>query len=723
LKPFLQVADQYYVLATSVLADRETRVLKQGETFAIFDSYGDIQPVTHAESGVFHRGTRHLSHLEFNVFGDNRPLLLNSTLRDDNGLLKIDLTNRDLVLPSAGFVPKGTLYIHREKFLLDATCFEQVEISNYGPIDVKVDFSYRMGADFKDIFEVRGTRREKRGEQSALKREGDQVTVEYQGLDGIQRTTSFQFSVADFTFEHETVRFALNVPSRKSVNFQVNVAFRQESQSIPKSTYKEGLEKIHSDHHAGRKRYCSLRTSNEQFDGWMRRSTDDLVMMTTQTPSGELYPYAGIPWFCAAFGRDGIITAMQTLWANPALSKGVLEFLAKTQAQEHVAERDATPGKIIHEIRRGEMANLKEIPFGLYYGSVDSTPLFLCLTGMYLSRTGDNETIKRIWPAIEKAIFWLDRYGDLDGDGFIEYQRENPNGLVQQGWKDSHDSVFHADGSDARGPIALCEVQAYAYMARIEAAKAAEVTGHHDLADDLRKKAADLKEKFDQSFWLDDLGTYALALDGQKKPCRVFSSNAGQCLFTGIVKPERAEILAKNLMMPESFSGWGVRTISTDAIRYNPMSYHNGSVWPHDCSLIAWGLAKYGYKNEVERIFSGLFRSALYMEQVRMPEVFCGFLRREGEAPTLYPHACSPQAWAAGSVYLMIQSLLGLSIHAGDKRVMLEKPVLPEAIETMRISGLEVDGSTVDLVVQNYHSDVSVQIVHRSPGVSIAVLK
>lgn len=723
MKTFLQVADQYYVLATSVLADREIRVLKQGETFAIFDSYGDIQPVTHSESGIFHRGTRHLSKFEFMIWGDQRPLLLNSILRDDNGLLKVDMTNRDMERPGVGFIPKGTLYIHREKFLFDSTCFEKVTITNYGPVDVKIDAAYRIDADFADIFEVRGTKREQRGTMAPFRQTGRDIRLVYTGLDRITRTTVISFLMIDVQLDGDMTRFDLTVPARGGVEFHVKVSLQQEHQEINVPDYMTGIKCLRTDHIAGRDLYCTVRTSNEQFDNWMRRSTDDLVMMTTKTESGFSYPYAGIPWFCAPFGRDGIITALQVLWANAGLAKGVLHYLARTQARDHVVEQDCTPGKIIHEVRAGEMAALKEIPFGQYYGSIDSTPLFVCLGGEYLTRTNDLETVRSLWPHFERALLWMERYGDLDGDGFLEYQRESRNGLVQQGWKDSHDSVFHADGSEALGPIALCEVQGYAYKAYREGAKMAEALGHRDFALAWRERALDLKERFDQAFWLEDMGTYALALDGDKRACRVLSSNAGQCLFTRIVKSERAERLVKTLMAPESFGGWGVRTIATSVERYNPMSYHNGSVWPHDVSLIAWGMSKYGFKDEVERLFNGLFRAATYMELMRMPEVFCGFERSEGEAPTLYPHACSPQAWAAASVYLLLQAMLGITIDANRKCVWFRHPRLSDSIETLKISGLPVGDGRVDLIVQNYHSDVSVQLGRRSAGITVSVEK
>ncbi len=719
----IEVADQYYVLATSVLADRETRVLKQGETFGIFDSYGDVRPVTHAEAGIYHRGTRYLSRFELLMGEEKRPLLLNSILRDDNGLLKVDMTNHDIDPEGPVFIPKGTLHIHREKFLLDSRCFERINIVNYGSEDLETTLSFRIGADFKDIFEVRGTKRVQHGVIQPLRCEGDSAVFVYLGLDKVRRITTLKVKGQKFVQDGNTLRLAVKIPARGRYVLDTEIWFHEEGESPQHIEYERAIARVRTDHAAGRRNFCTIVSSNEQFDAWIRRSADDLVMLTTVMGQGELYPYAGIPWFCTPFGRDGLVTALECLWANPHLAEGVLRFLARTQAKAHVPERDATPGKILHEMRLGEMAALKEIPFGCYYGSVDSTPLFLILAGAYHRRTNDLKLLKDLWPNYELAIKWLYEYGDLDGDGFIEYQRESPVGLVQQGWKDSFDSVFHADGSDAAGPIALCEVQGYAYLARLEGAELAEVMGKRELAERLRKDAEELRERFDRVFWLEDLGTYALALDGEKRPCRVKSSNAGQCLFTGIVKPERAKTLVATLMQPDSFSGWGIRTIATDAARYNPMSYHNGTVWPHDVALIAWGMAKYGFADEVERLFSGLRKAVNYMELMRMPEVFCGFKRREGEAPTLYPHACAPQAWAAGSVYLLVQALLGLDINMVKKKVRFTYPRLPDYIETLKIAGLELGDQTMDLVVQNYHSDVSVQISRRAAGISVSVEK
>ena len=719
---FLHIADQYYVLATSDLAAPHMRVLKQGELFAVFDTYGDIQRVVHSQSGIFYQGTRYVSRQELFLEG-GRPLLLHSTLRDDNGVLIVDMTNKDIQSKNSGFIPRGTLHLHREKFLLRGRFYEKVTICNFGSQDIDTEISLHIGCDFADIFEVRGTRRAAHGKIEPYRRSGHIIYAPYKGLDDVQRTTAISFSAEEFEFDKGVIHCPLRVPKQQKVEVQMIISFLQAEELSPPLSYKEALESVRLDHESGRKHYCEIHTSNDEFNGWLRRSADDLIMMTTKMPDGSFYPYAGIPWYCCPFGRDGILTALELVWANPSLAMGVLEFLSTTQATSHEAARDSDPGKILHEAREGEMAKLNEIPFGRYYGSVDSTPLFVVLGGAYLTRTNDIDLMRKLWPHFVKALEWMDKYGDLDGDGFVEYQRESKNGLVNQGWKDSDDSVFHADGGDVRGPIALCEVQAYAYLAHLEGAKIAAHLGEHSFAQKHNEAARRLREKFDAAFWLEDLGTFALALDGNKKPCRVKSSNAGQCLFTGIVKKERVDRLVHTLMAPDSFSGWGIRTIATGSARYNPMSYHNGSVWPHDVSLIAWGMSRYGYKREVSELFEGLFRAATYMEIQRIPEVFCGFVRREGEGPTLYPHACSPQAWSAAAVYLLLQALLGLSIHAKDKRIHLEKPYLPDCIDTLKIFDLNVNGTKIDLIVQNYRDDVSVQVANRDTGIKVTVEK
>ena len=369
------------------------------------------------------------------------------------------------------------------------------------------------------------------------------------------------------------------------------------------------------------------------------------------------------------------------------------------------------------------MANLGEVPFGRYYGTVDATPLFIMLAGMYLDRTGDRETILEIWPNIEAALRWIDEYGDQDGDGFVEYHRELESGLANQGWKDSHDAIFHADGTGAEGPIALCEVQGYVYAAKRASARIAAEFGLTELATELSDQAEKLRLRFEAAFWCDDIGTYALALDGVKRPCHVRTSNAGHALFTGIAAPDRARRTAATLMSPDGFSGLGIRTLARGEPRYNPMSYHNGSVWPHDNALIAMGFARYGLKAEAARVFEGLFDAATHQELRRLPELFCGFIRRPHRGPTPYPVECSPQAWAATATFGLLAACLGLELDHRQNEISFRDPAMPDFLDEVVIQNLQLDGSSVDLRLHRYGRDVTANVLSRQGSSRVLLLK
>ena len=721
MEEIIKVAGEYYVLATSSLADDRRRIIKYANTFGVFDRYGDVQPIGLAEQGLYHDGTRFLSCLEFQIEGE-RPLLLSSNVTRDNLLVTVDLTNPDIFLEDGSLIPRGSIHVLRSKYLYEGRCYECFRVSNYGREELSFRMRLKFEADFADIFEVRGERRQNKGERLPAEMEENAITLPYQGLDSITRRTRLEFSLSPQRMDDTQADFVCTISAQQEAEFHLTVSCCGAEPATQQLEYGAALARAAQATDGIFEEECIIRTSNEQFNELLSRSVSDLAMLLTRE-NGNLYPYAGIPWYSTPFGRDGIITALETLWLNPEVARGVLDFLAARQATEHNDGQDAEPGKILHEVRFGEMANTGELPFGKYYGSADATPLFVVLAGRYLRRSGDRQYMHQLWPHVEKALEWIDSHGDLDGDGFIEYQRRTDFGLTNQGWKDSADSVFHADGKLAVGPIALVEVQAYAFMAKSEAARMAEELGMRQLAMELHVQARELRKRFESTFWDEKLGGYILALDGKNRPCRVLSSNMGHCLFAGIASPRHAQTVIRLLMGPKFNSGWGIRTIAEGQPRYNPMSYHNGSVWPHDNAIIAHGMAQYGYKTEAARILSMMFDTSQHVDLHRLPELLCGFERRSGDGPTLYPVACSPQAWAAASTIHLLQACLGLTVNGATKRVYLNSPVLPAFLETVRVQGLKVGDGKIDLLFQRHERDVSVRIENRTDDVGLTLTK
>jgi glycogen debranching enzyme len=715
------MAGPWHILAASSPADERTRVLKHGDTFAVFDHYGDVKPGGLGEEGLYHEGTRFLSCLLLEMEG-SRPFFLNSIVGDENDQLTIALTNPDLLRDGQVRAPLGTLHLALRKFLWQGACYQEFRIRNHGLEPVDTALTLHFAADYADIFEVRGLKRRARGEDLQPEVTEDSVLLGYRGLDGIVRRTRLHFTLRPSLLTPSAARLDLLLGPQQEATFSVTVACERQLTAARLFRFDDARAEAEADLARSNAWSCHLRTSNGQINAWINRAVSDLHMLTTELATGP-YPYAGVPWFNTPFGRDGIITALECLWLRPGLARGVLAYLASTQATKVVPEQDAEPGKILHETRCGEMARLREMPFGCYYGSVDATPLFVLLAGAYHERTGDRDFVELLWPHVEAALSWIDHYGDRDGDGFVEYQRQSCDGLVHQAWKDSDDAVFHADGSLVHGPIALCEVQGYIYAARRAGAALAAVLGLTERAAELERQAVDLQERFERAFWCEELSTYALAVDGDKRPCRVRTSNAGQCLFTGIAHPDRARRLAQTLLAPESFSGWGIRTLAGSEVRYNPMSYHNGAVWPHDNALIAYGLARYGLGTKAVQLLTGLFEASLYFDSHRMPELFCGFAQQPGEGPVPYPVACAPQAWAAASVFMLLQSCLGLSVNGPEAQVSFINPRLPASLGELRIHNLEVPGGTADLLLVRHKRDVGVNVLRREGTVRVTVVK
>jgi glycogen debranching enzyme len=708
----------FYIAATGP-ETRVRRTLKHGDTFLVIDAHGDIGAAAGTSDGLFHRDTRFLSQLELRVNG-MQPLLLGSNMGEDNAIFTADLTNPDMFsMERVVVLEKDTLHINRSVFVWHDTLFQRLSLRNHGAKRVELLISIAFSADFADVFEVRGMRRARRGTFSTRLNGPHEALLSYLGLDDFLRITSVYFDPLPTRLAEREARYQVTLTAHETMSFCV--AVRCNPNAPRPAPFVRSLLNAHRELRQAAQGAAVVQTSNPLFDKILRRSMADLAMLKTQTPQGP-YPYAGTPWYSTTFGRDGLITALQMLWVDPRIARGVLSRLAALRANTTDASSDAEPGKILHEVRFGEMAALGEVPFGLYYGSVDSTPLFVLLAGLYFERTGDVKVLAELWPAIEAALSWIDGPADRDRDGFVEYFHANENGLVNQGWKDSAEAVFHADGRLATGPIALAEVQGYVFAAKRLIARCARRLGYPDRADILEDESRRLAAHFQRAFWREELHMYALALDGAKEPCCVRTSNAGQVLFTGIARADHAATVATTLLAPDLFSGWGIRTISRREIRYNPMSYHNGSVWPHDNALIAAGLAQIGAKGAVNRIFNALFDAATHMDLHRLPELFCGFQRARNRGPTRYPVACAPQAWASAAPFCLLQAALGLEIDPAAEQLRLRNPRLPKFLDEVILRNLQVGDSSVDIAVRRDGEAVSVSVLRALGAIEVSVL-
>jgi glycogen debranching enzyme len=678
----------------------QLRALKHGDSFLVADPSGDLLAADH---GLFDNDTRILSHLRLRL-GGRAPSLLSDAISEDNVFFTANMTNRPLPPLGGEATPEGVIHLERKRFLWEHRLYERLSLVNYGQIEATVPLSLRFDADFRDMFEVRGAIRPAHGTRAAPEVTPARVVLRYAGLDGVARACVIGFSPAPVRLTAEQADFVFTLgeggQARLFIEIGPEAAAADAVDPVGRTRYRRAAARARWAMRAKRQSGARIDTPMRLFHHWVGKSAADLALLVTELPTGP-FPYAGIPWFSTTFGRDAIITALQTLWLDPTLARGVLLFLAQNQAHRRSRFRDAAPGKIMHEARKGEMTALRELPFGRYYGGVDTTPLFVMLAGAYAERTGDLAFIETLWPSLLAAMGWIERQSAGNRDGFLDYARGERGGLANQGWKDSVDSVFHADGRFPDGPIALVEVQGYAYAAARAMGRLAARRGDAEAMARWATQAETLRVAVEEKFWMEEAGFYGLAIDGHGALCRVRASNAGHLLFTGLASPERAAQVMAQFAAPEFASGWGIRTLAQGAPHFNPMSYHNGSVWPHDTALCVAGFARYGERTQAVQVLNDVFEAALHFG-LQLPELFCGFPRTAGEPPVAYPVACLPQAWAAGSVFMMLQACLGLSIDGWQNEVHIEHPSLPLGVDRLRLRGLRVGRERIDLTFQRF---------------------
>jgi glycogen debranching enzyme len=679
-------------------ARAELLVIKSGEPFLCARPDGDIRAPALGGEGLYHHDTRVLSELRLS-FAGAEPVLLSHSVESGYRAV-VDATNPELRDGGAEPVPQETLNLRRT-FVIDERLYVEIEVRSFNRRAVTVPLDLRLAADFADVFEVRGVRRRStRGRVMVPNVNGSSVAFAYEGQDGLFRETQVELEPSPTTcgLEGERVRasWGLSLAPGEARRILVTVAPSARPAPRPRRTLHAALSDLERADREWQAGCARIETDNELFQSVMSASVRDLHALLTPADGGRL-PAAGIPWYVAPFGRDSLLSAYEALLLNPGIARETLKVLAALRAREDEPWRDAEPGKILHELRAGELARAGLIPHTPYYGSVDATALFVMLAAAYFRWTGDLETLAALHPALDAALEWMDRYGDLDGDGFVEYQRRSPAGLENQGWKDSHDSVVHADGSLADGPIALVEVQGYVHLAKLRIAEVYEALGQPDRARELRKQADMLREQFNQAFWMPREGFFALALDGRKHQVQSVTSNPGHCLYCDIVDQDKAGAVTERLMAEDMFSGWGIRTLAASSRAYNPMSYHNGSVWPHDNAIIAAGLKRYGYDEATVKIATAIFDIASRSRDYRLAELYCGFERRAGSEVVGYPVACMPQAWAAAAPFMLMQAMLGLTTHAPSKTLSVIRPQLPGWLGRVEMRNLRIGEARVGL--------------------------
>jgi len=713
------LGEQYYILASEIAADLPKLVLKHDEAFLVANRRGDLPNMPDSEFGFYVDGTRFLRQLELRVHG-HRPIVLNAGVAEDAMQATIDLTNPDVLLAPQVLLPGRSLRIARRTTVHAGQLYQLLLVEAFTREPHELSLTLSFAADFVDVFEVRGHPRPRRGQFLPAAVNGGAVRLAYRGLDDLVRTITLAFTPPPARLDEAGAEFRLTLAPGGSAEITVVATAATEPGAPPRLLgYGEALRRRRLLPDALDRDAVEVRSDHNLFAVWVARSRRDLHLLLTETADGVV-PYAGIPWYVAAFGRDALITALQVLPFEPRVAAGTLRFLARHVGRGADAFTDQEPGKIIHELRRGEMANCREIPFIPYYGSVDASPLFLVLLAEYWKWTADDAFLRELWPTAERVLGWMLATADAH-NGYLTYARRSPRGLINQGWKDSHDAIMHASGHLAEAPIALAEAQGYQHAALLAAADVAEILGQGERPRTLRERARRLRERFEADFWLPDQAYYALALDGEGRPCRVITSNPGHLLWMRLVSESRAAIVARRLMADDMYTGWGVRTLASGERLYNPMSYHNGSVWPHDTAIAAVGMRRYGFGDPSLTLTTGLFEAVLQFENMRMPELFCGFPRVDGYGPTQYPVACAPQAWAAGVVFMLIAAMLGLVPDAADNQLTLNRPRLPPWLSWIELRNVALRSSKMSVRASQGHDGAAIEMLSRSGDAELVV--
>lgn len=694
------------------------RVIKENDLFLMTDKSGDIPDNDQSGLGLYTRDTRFLSRMEIRI-NNQRPILLSSAA-DENYISTIRLTNPHMEEDGKLILWRESVEIERTRFIYEGALYETFKLTSYYPKAIQFDFSVLLDADFIDMFVIRGFQHGKLGNKTGERSASGEKVISYLGADELLRETKVKWDTQESRIsETGEVHFDVELKHQESIEIAFFIAPMIDGNEPLQHEPKEAMNKLRASYASWNASSTSISSDMPLFNKLYHRGVQDLRVLLTDLGYGQ-FPVAGLPWYSVPFGRDSLIAALQMLSLNPQIAKGTLLTMAAYQGQKEDEWRDEQPGKVMHEIRYGELAATNQVPFTPYYGTIDATPLFLLLTAEYYHWTGDLDFVSSLMPHLNAALNWIKEYGDYDKDSFVEYYQKSSKGIANQGWKDSADSVIHSNGDYAEAPIALVEVQGYVYQALTRLAPIFKSLGHEEQAEVMEKDAAQLRARFEEDFWMDDEQFYAIALDKDKKRVDSVTSNAGHILMSGIASPERAKAVAARLVAPDLFGGYGIRTMSTAATGYNPMSYHDGSVWPHDNSLCLLGLSQSGFTEEAITVMQGLLNAADQFEYYRLPELYCGYSDQLG-APVPYPVACSPQAWAAGTPLTFVQALLGLQPNALTRQITI-KPALLNGMNDLKVEQLQIGNGTLSLRVSRVDNEPKLEILSNQTGYELVVL-